>query len=51
MSNIDTKFSIVAITESWLKPHHLSIYDIEGYQHEGITRVDKAGGGISIYIS
>jgi hypothetical protein len=51
MSNIDSKFSKVAITEYLLKPHHYDIYDIEGYQHKGITRVDKAGGGISIYIN
>jgi hypothetical protein len=50
MANIDIKFSIVALTESWLKPHNMDLYDITDYQHEGITRSEKIGGGISIYI-
>ena len=50
LQNINHSFSVVALTESWLKPHNVSLFDLEGYTHEYITREKKQGGGISMYI-
>jgi hypothetical protein len=50
LHNLNHSFDCIAITESWLKPHNASLFDLEGYVHEYITRDNKGGGGISVYI-
>ena len=50
LNTLDYKFNYIALTESWLKPHNANLYDIEGFNHEYITREEKIGGGISLYI-
>jgi hypothetical protein len=50
LMNLDIKMSIIAITESWLKPSNVDLFDLEGYQHEARTREQKSGGGISLFI-
>jgi hypothetical protein len=47
---IDTKFDVIILSETWLKPYNVDIYKLDGYTHEFITRNNKAGGGLSIYI-
>jgi hypothetical protein len=46
----DTKYDVIILSETWLKPYNVDIYKLEGYTHEFITRKDKAGGGLSIYV-
>jgi hypothetical protein len=50
LSLITHKFTILAITETWLKPHNIDLFPINGYQHEHSIRTSKTGGGISLYI-
>jgi hypothetical protein len=50
LSLITHKFTVLALTETWLKSHNVDLYPIEGYQHEHSTRAIKTGGGISLYI-
>jgi hypothetical protein len=47
---LDTAFDIIILSETWLKPYNVDIYKLDGYNHEYITRDDKAGGVLSIYI-
>jgi len=46
---IDNKFDIIILSETWLKPHNVDIYSLEGYNHEFLTRTNKSGGG-SVYL-
>jgi hypothetical protein len=39
------KFNIIALTETWLKAGNADSYGIPDYDHEYLTRGDKAGGG------
>ena len=48
---LDHHFSIVGLTETWLKPSNISAYGIGGYNHVGITRQNTKGGGISLFLS
>ena len=48
---LDHHFSIIGLTETWLKPSNISAYGIGGYNHVGITRQNTKGGGISLFIS
>ena len=44
-SLISNKFSIIALTETWAKPHNIDLFNLEDYHHESLTRPNKAGGG------
>ena len=50
LDTIDTKFSIITLSETWLKEYNQDIYEIEGYEHISQLRENKAGGGVSIYV-
>jgi hypothetical protein len=51
LSTIEHKFSIIATTETWLKPHNIDLYPIQGYAQELTIRNSKSGGGITLYIN
>ena len=51
LNTLDHHFSIIGLTETWLKPLNVSVYGIEGYNHVGITRENTKGGGVSLFIS
>jgi hypothetical protein len=44
-------FDILGFSETWLKASNADAYGIPGYSHEFITRPEKPGGGISLYIN
>ena len=50
MSCINTSFSVIAVSETWLKPHNEYIYDIPGYTFVSCTRNDKVGGGVELFV-
>ena len=50
LSSIDFPFSFIGLTETWLKPHNANLFGISGYSHEFITRDDRPGGGLSLFI-
>ena len=50
LSLINHKFSVIALTETWAKPHNIDLFHLDGYHHEFILRPEKTGGGISIYL-
>jgi hypothetical protein len=47
LSMIEHKFTVVALTESWLKKHNVDLFPLEGYNSEHIIRDTKIGGGSS----
>ena len=46
----DYEFSCIALTETWLKPHNADTYGLDGYTHKFLTRTNKVGGGVSLFI-
>ena len=50
ISSLDIEFSVLALTESWLKPHNCELFPLSGFNHEHLIRPTKTGGGVSIYI-
>ena len=50
MSNLDIRFTVVCITESWLNDSNVNTYTLPGYNHEYEYRKNKVGGGVSIFI-
>ena len=51
MENLDHRFSVIGLTETWLNPSNIDAYGIEGYNHIGITRSNQNGGGVSLFMS
>ena len=49
LANIDSKFSIMGVSETWLKDSGYSI-DIEGHDFIHNPRPNRIGGGIGIYV-
>ena len=50
LANLDVKFSIVGITETWLQNSAHNV-DINGYDFVFKNRSSKSGGGVGLYVS
>ena len=50
MENLEHRFSMIGLTETWLNPSNIDAYGIDGYNHVGITRNNQHGGGVSLFI-
>ena len=50
LSNIDHEFSIIALSESWIKDHNKDLYHLEHYRSEHVYRPDRGGGGVSLFM-
>ena len=50
IQGIKYKFSVFAISETWLKTYNDTLYTIKGYSHECVNRENRPGGGVSLYI-
>ena len=46
---LNTKFKIIALTETWLKDHHTN-YTLPNYNFEQTFRPKARGGGVCLYI-
>lgn len=51
ISSLGISLTAIATTETWLKPHNSSFFNIPGYEYISCSRVDKIGGGVGLYIS
>ena len=50
LSNLNIQFSVIGISETWLKHDNANFYGIDGYNHHFLVRGDKTGGGLSLFI-
>ena len=50
LSNLNHDFSIIALSETWLKDHTVDLYNMKGYSSEHKYRKSRSGGGVSLYI-
>ena len=48
IKNLDIDFNIIALSETWLKPHHID-YIIPSYNIENELRIKRRGGGVCLY--
>jgi hypothetical protein len=49
LNSLNHTFSFIGLTETWLKPHNASLFNIPGYSHKFLTRENKPGGGLSLF--
>ena len=50
LASLEHEFSVIALTETWLKDHSVDLYGIDGYESEHRIRTTRDGGGVSLYI-
>ena len=50
LSNLNHMFTVVALSESWLKDQNFELYGLDGYQAEHQYRSHKGGGGVSLFV-
>ena len=50
LENIQLNFSVIALSETWLRPDTQDCYNIPGYNHVSLVRPNNAGGGVSLFI-
>ena len=50
IQGIKYKFSVFAISETWLKNYNDTLYNIKGYSNECVNRENRPGSGVSLYI-
>lgn len=48
--NLFPKFSVVAVSETWLDEDKLAEVELEGYQMFVMNRKDRRGGGVALYV-
>ena len=50
LANINHKFSVLAITETWVKESNVNDLSFEGYNFVSNHRANKIGGGVGLFI-
>jgi hypothetical protein len=50
LNNLDTSFSIIGISETWLTPDNFMLYDFDNYTGISNHRINKRGGGVALFI-
>ena len=51
MSNLNIKFDIIGLSETWLNDSNKDVYCLDGYNHVSLVRPDRNHGGVSLFIS
>ena len=51
IDNLQRKFSIIGLTETWLTPVNADLHTLPGYCHVYRCRKGRQGGGVSLFIS
>jgi exonuclease III len=49
--NIAHTITAVAVTETWLSDNNYSAYNLPGYNFECLSRNNRTGGGVGIYLN
>ena len=50
LQELNHNFSVISITESWLKEYNENTYNLNNYTHIRKIRYNRMGGGVSLFI-
>ena len=51
LDNLDINFSVIGLTETWLKSSNSDLYNLDGYNHVSQCRECRTGGGVSLLLN
>ena len=49
--DLELKFDVIALSETWLKDNDNTMNEMEGYNNFVCSRTDKSGVGVALYIN
>ena len=50
LKNVEYNFSVIGLSETWLRDYRCNLYNIDGYTFIEVHRSEKAGGGVGIFV-
>ena len=50
LGSLNHEFTVIGMTETWLKDSNIDLYTFTGYTHIGAHRIHKSGGGVSLFV-
>ena len=50
LNSLNHEFSVIGLSETWLKPDTVDIFGLDGYNSEHTYRPHRSGGGVSLFI-
>ena len=50
LDTLNHEFSVIGLSESWLKPATVDLFGLDGYKSEHTFRPLRTGGGVSLFI-
>ena len=50
LNNMNYNFSVIGLSEIWLRDHNCNLYNIEDYTFTEVHRTERAGGGVGIFV-
>jgi hypothetical protein len=51
LNSLKFKFNIIGVSETWLNNDNAHLYTFDGYIHYNLTRENRRGGGVSLFIA
>ena len=50
LGTLNHEFSVIGLSESWLKSYTVDLFGLDGYKSEHNYRANRAGGGVSLFV-
>ena len=50
IEQLELRFNVIAVTETWLRESNYDLFNIDGYYQESNFRTKRTGGGVSLFI-
>ena len=50
LNNMNYNFSVIGLSETWLRDHNCNLYNIENYTFTEVHRTERAGGGVGLFV-
>jgi len=50
LNQFNFQFDVVGVSETWLTEYNQHLVDIDGYIYNGMSRENKKGGGVGLYV-
>jgi hypothetical protein len=50
LCELEMRFTVIGLSETWLDASNVDLYDLEGYNSEHKYRENRKGGGVSLFV-
>ena len=50
LANLNFEFTVIGVSETWLRDDNCDLYNLDGYHFTEVHRTCRSGGGVGIYV-